>query len=301
MYDEFKSLYIQTIQPETSKLKFKINSSEKKLTTLTFTLLIILIGIFLLTQHFDVHIIFFGMALFIATMVFYVGSHVFRYEYQEVLEATIFPKILKNINEHAEFIKYTELNTDAKKSGFFNLYNFFVASMSIHQKWAFHISISNKKTKIASTYLDYSTIENPALPFSLHQMKHGLFIAIEAIPWGEKIYIFEKNILPSYEQIKKSLKQGFETKTTYSDSHTVVSKPLNTYAEEKVVKLLSHIGSNTSLALLDNQMFLFISKEFRCFDADNYTGGSIPNDYNYEELLNILKTIKELINEMDTI
>ena len=292
---------MQTIQPETSELKVKIDSSEKKLTILTLTLLIILIGIFLLTQHFGVHIIFFGMALFIAAMVFYVGSHVFRYEYQEVLEATIFPKILKSVDEHAEFMRYSALSTDAKKSGFFILYDFFVASMSIHQKWAFHISISNKKTKIASTYLDYSTIENPVLPLSLHQMKHGLFIAIEAIPWGEEIYIFEKNILPSYEQVTKSLKQGFETMTTYSDSHTVVSKPLNTYAEEKVLKLLSHIGSNTSLALLDNQMFLFISKEFRCFDADNYTGGSIPNDYNYDELINVLKTIKELISEMDTI
>ncbi|MFH0710064.1 MAG: hypothetical protein V2A75_07655 [Pseudomonadota bacterium] len=287
---------MQKVQSDILTLKTKIDAVENKLIILTVSLLAVVIGIFLLTQHFGLHIIFFIMSLFIAAMIFYIGTYAFRYEYQDELTTTIFANTLKCIDEKGAFIGYSDLNKNAKKSGFFLLYDLFIVSSTIQQYWAFNIQISNKKTTVASIYIDFFNLENPIF---INKMNKGLFISIEThTSWIDEIYIYEKNIFPSLEQLRQSLKKDFSPISTYSDNHTVITKSLNSLAEEKLLKVLNELDSDMSLAVVDKQIFLFISKEFRCFDSKYYIDGKIPNEFDYKGLIEVLKTINKILNDI---
>ncbi len=303
MYNEFKEKYLQIAQPHIIEIKSKIDSAERKLIILAISLIALCVGIFLLTEYIGLHIIFFYMIVFISAMIFYVGKYAFRYEYQDILTTKIFPKILKCIDESANFFiyQYNELNTDAKNSNFFNLFNISISyipitSSSLLTKWSFTVLILDKKTKIASTYLNQDNINNPSFSFI---NKHGLFIVVDSVQTNIKeLYIFEKGIFPSFKEISTSNKQELETNKLTNKNHVVISKPLNKQNQNIVSDILKNLKNNISLSIRNNTLYIFISKKFECFNPENYTNGNIPDDFNYRELIEIIEIIKILIKEI---
>jgi hypothetical protein len=304
MYNEFKKKYLQIAQPHIIEIKSKIDSAERKLIILTISLISLSIGIFLLTKYVNLHIIFFYMTIFISAMIFYVGKYAFRYEYQDILTTKIFPKILKCIDESANFFiyQYDELNTDGKNSNFFNLFNISISyvpitSSSLLSKWSFTILISDKKTKIASTYLNQDNINNPSFSFF---NKHGLFIVVDSVQTNIKeLYIFEKSIFPSFKEISTSYKQELEKNKLTNKNHVVIAKPLNEQNQNIVSDILMNLKNNISLSIKNNTLYIFISNEFRCFNPENYTNGNIPDDFNYKGLIEVIEIIKKLITVIE--
>ncbi|WP_321777239.1 hypothetical protein [Sulfurimonas sp.] len=297
MDNNFIELYERDVQSDINNLKSKVKSAENKHNTLSYGLLFILIGMLVLSNQYNLHKMFFIMALFSSAMIYYIGSIAFRYEYHEILKRTIFPKILLAINKDAEFIKYIELKSDAQESNFFNLYNYIVASMTIMKIWAFKYRVDNNTVKIASTYLDYSSLKDPVLPFSLHQMDHGLFISIENIHLSNfPIYVYSKKVIPSLKQISNGLKNGFTTNTEYSDKHVVVSQLLSNMEEEKILKILNLIEDDISLTFVNNNIYMFMSKKFSCFDSQSYKDGKIPSYFDYQDIVKLQNIINDIYN-----
>ncbi|WP_331775452.1 hypothetical protein [Sulfurospirillum sp. 1612] len=292
--DELIENFTDIIQPNIDDIKNMINSTNNKLFTLNSILFIIVLGALFLTNHFNLHIIFFIMTLFISVMISYLGNYTFNYEYHDILERTIFPKILNILVKDGSFTINTHLEEDAKNSDIFSIYEYFIASATIQSKWSIQFALNNRQIHISSTYIDLSDINNPAVPFS--DKNKGLFITIENIDFcNSEIYIFENKLLHSMKEVSKILKKDLTNDNSLYDKFTVVSKTLNKESKNKIVQILNLFNQDVSITLRKNKMYIFVHKEFTCFDANYYTNGRIPSYFDYIELLKIKNSIEEVI------
>jgi len=188
--------FTDNIQPNINDIKNAINSANNKLVTLNFSLFIVVLSALFLTNHFDLHIVFFIMTLFISVMISYLGNYTFNYEYHDILERAIFPKILNILIKDGSFTTNTHLQEDAKNSEIFSIYEYFIASATIQSTWSIQFVLKSSQIHISSTYIHLSDINNPILPFS--DKNKGLFITIDNIDFFDsEIYIFENKLLHS--------------------------------------------------------------------------------------------------------
>lgn len=292
--DKFIKKFTNIIQPDINEIKKIIDNTDNKLFSLNSILLIIVLGTLFLTNHFNLHIIFFIMTLLISGMIYYVGTYTFKYEYHDILERDIFPKILKILIEESSFFTNKDLYDDAKNSDIFSTYEYIVASATIQSKWSIQYIFKNTQIYISSTYINLSDINNPALPFS--DKDKGLFITIDNINLlNSEVYVFKNNLLPSAKEISKKLKTGFIQDNTLNDNYLVISKNLDAQSKNKINHILKLFNQDISMTLKDNKIYIFIKKEFTCFDANYYTDGKIPSYFDYIELLNIKNIIEETI------
>jgi len=292
--DKFIENFTNIIQPNINDIKKIIDNTDNKLSTLNFTLLIIVLGTLFLTNHFDLHIMFFIMTLLISAIIYHTGTYTFKYEYHDILERDIFPKILKISIEESNFFTNKDLYDDAENSDIFSTYEYIVASATIKSIWNIKYIYKQKQIYISSTYINVSEVHNLGSPFS--DKNHGLFITIDNINLlNLEVYIFENNLLPSIKEISKKLKKDFIQDNTHNDKYTVISKNLDTQSKDKIYQILNLFNQDMTMTLKNNKIYIFIKKEFTCFDANYYTDGRIPSYFDYIELLNIKSIIEEVI------
>jgi hypothetical protein len=291
--DVFIENFTKKINPEIDNIKKIINNTEKKLFTLSSILFVIVLGSLFLVNHFNLHIIFFIMILFIAVMIYYLGTHVFKYEYDDILKRDIFPKILKILIDKSNFFTNKNLHLEAVNSDIFSIYEYFVASATIQSKWSIWFTLNNHQVTMSSTYINVSDINNPALPFS--DKNHGLFITIDNIKLSDsEIYIFKNNLIPSLKEISKLMKKNFNT-YHLNNQYTVASKALDQKLEKKLLQIVNLFKQDVSFTLKKNKLYIFIKKEFTCFDTNYYTDGKTPSYFDYIELLDIKNSIDQVI------
>ena len=292
--DKFIEKFTNIIQPNINGIKKIVDNTDNKLFTLNSTLLIVVLGTLFLTNHFNLHIIFFIMTLLISAMIYYVGTYTFKYEYHDILERDIFPKTLKILIEESSFFTNQNLYDDAENSDIFSTYEYIVASATIKSIWDIKYICKQREVHISSTYINVSEIHNLGSPFS--KKNHGLFITIDNINLlNSEVYIFENNLLPSIKEISKKIKKDFIQDRTSNDKYTVISKNLSEQSKNKVDCILNLFNRDMTMTLKDNKIYIFIKKEFTCFDANYYTDGRIPSYFDYIELLNIKNTIEQVI------
>jgi hypothetical protein len=292
--DKFIEKFTNIIQPDINEIKKIINNTDNKLFTLSSILLIVVLGTLFLTNHFNLHIIFFIMTLLISAMIYYVGTYTFKYEYHDILERDIFPKILKILIEESSFFTNKDLYDDAENSDIFSTYEYIVASATIKSKWNIKYIYKQKPIYISSTYINVSEAHNLGVPFS--DKNHGLFITIDNINLhNAETYAFENKLLQSVKEISKKFKKDFIQDNTSNHKYTVISKNLNAQSKNNVNHILNLFNQDMTMTLKDNKIYIFIKKEFTCFDANYYTDGIIPSYFDYIELLNIKNTIEEAI------
>jgi len=292
--DIFIENFTKKVNPEIDNIKEIIHNTEKNLFTLSSILFTIVLGSLFLINHFNLHIIFFIMILFIAAMIYYVGTYTFKYEYHDILERDIFPKILKILIAKSSFFKNQNLYDDAENSDIFSTYEYIVASATIKSIWNIKYIYKQREVHISSTYINVSEIHSLGSPLS--KKNHGLFITIDNINLlNSEVYIFENNLLPSIKEISKKIKKDFIQDGTSNDKYTVISKNLNEQLKKKVDCILNLFNQDMTMTLKDNKIYIFIKKEFTCFDANYYTDGKIPSYFDYIELLDIQSIIEEVI------
>jgi len=291
--DKFIEKFANIIQPNINDIKKIIDSTDNKLFTLNFTLLIVVLGTLFLTNHFNLHIIFFIMTLLISAMIYYVGTYTFKYEYHDILERDIFPKILKILIEESSFFTNQNLYNDAENSDIFSTYEYIVASATIQSIWDIKYICKQREVHISSTYIDVSEIYNLGLAL---ETNNGLFITIDNINFNNsEIYIFQNSLIPSGKEVLKKIKKDFIQDKTSNDKYTVISRNLSEQSKKKVDCILNLFNQDMTMTLKDNKIYIFIKKEFTCFDANYYTDGRIPSYFDYIELLNIKNIIEQVI------
>lgn len=292
--DKFIEKFTNIIQPNINDIKKIVGDTDNKLFKLNSTLVIIVFGTLFLTNHFNLHIIFFIMTLLITAMIYKIGTYTFKYEYHDILERDIFPKISKILIEESSFFTNKDLYDDAKNSDIFSTYEYIVASATIKSKWNIKYIYKQNQIYISSTYINVSEVHNLGLPFS--DKNHGLFITIDNINFhNSEVYVFENNLLPSIKKISKKLKKDFIQDSTSNDKYTVISKNLNEKSKNKINHILNLFNQDMTMTLKNNKIYIFIKKEFTCFDANYYTDGRIPSHFDYIELLNVKNIIEKVI------
>jgi len=292
--EKFIEKFTNIIQPNINDIKKLVDNTDKKLFTLNSILLIVVLGTLFLTNHFNLHIIFFIMTLLISAMIYKVGTYTFKYEYHDILERDIFPKILKILIEEGNFFTNKDLYDDSKNSDIFSTYEYMIASATIRSIWNIKYIYKQKQVYISSTYINVSQMHNAGLPFS--DKDHGLFITIDNINLhNTEIYIFENKLLPSIKEISKKLKKDFIQDKSFNDKYTVMSKDLDDLSKNKTNHILNLFNQDITMTLKDNKIYIFVKNEFTCFDANYYTGGRLPSHFDYIEILNIKNIIEEII------
>ena len=164
--DKFIEKFTNIIQPNINDIKKIVNNTDNKLFTLNSILLIVVLGTLFLNNHFNLHIIFFIMTLLISAMIYKIGTYTFKYEYHDILERDIFPKILKILIEESSFFTNKDLYTNAENSDIFSTYEYIVASATIKSKWDIKYIYKQKQIFFSSTYINVSEIHNLGVPFS---------------------------------------------------------------------------------------------------------------------------------------
>lgn len=292
--DVFIHKFNHFVQNDIDNIKKIARNTENKLFILSSILFAIVIGSLFLVNHFDLHIIFFVIILFTAVMIYYVGTYAFRYEYQDLLQKNIFPKIVKMIMNNGKLQTNSHLLYDANMSDMFSLYDYKLATVDINSKWSIEAILEKHKISISSTYLSWSDIENPALPFT--DMKNGLFIVIEDLNIGDsEIYIFEKSLFLLLKEIVHKRTKGFNSSNTIDGRYIVISKSLDNDSMHKISSLLKLFDKDTTISCKKNKMYIFIEKEFACFDQEYYQNGKVPSYYDYIEFINIKNSIEKVI------
>ena len=292
--EKFIEKFTNIIQPNINDIKKLVDNTDKKLFTLNSILLIVVLGTLFLTNHFNLHIIFFIMTLLISAMIYKVGTYTFKYEYHDILERDIFPKILKILIEEGNFFTNKDLYDDSKNSDIFSTYEYMIASATIRSIWNIKYIYKQKQVYISSTYIDVSQIHNVGLPFS--DKDHGLFITIDNINLHNTgIYIFENKLLSSIKEISKKLKKDFIQDKSFNDKYTVISKDLDDLSKNKINHILNLFNQDITMTLKDNKIYIFVKNEFTCFDANYYTDARLPSHFDYIEILNIKNIIEEII------
>jgi hypothetical protein len=273
--------------PELEALKNEINKSNIRLTSLTVFLILLGIGAFILINKLGMPWGFFLLFLFIAGMVYYVASFTLKYEYKEILEREIFPKILSSIQPNAKLGVYSKLDDDMKKSGFYFMPHF-------TQKWAVNYKTDNHLVNIALFY--QPTAPGGALiPFEM--LKRGLFVSITNVTFSKMpVYIYDKQFIPSLSQFTKQLSSDFSTDSTLSNTHTVISQPLDDLSKAQILELIISIDNhNTSISFLGDTVYILVSEQFEnCFDPDNFGEGKLPTPSDYKSFINVLKLVQTI-------
>ncbi len=292
----FIEKYTQSIQKDLDIIKRSAKKTENKLFTLTSILFIVVLGTLALVNYFDIHLIFFILVLFMSFMAYYLGTYVFKYEYKDILEQKIFPKILNILIEKARFtINNKDLRNDTKKSDIFFLYNNILASRTIQSDWSIQYVLDKHQITIASTYINTSDINNPVIPFS--NMQQGLFISINDVSFFDsEVYIFEKKLFPSIKEVNTFIKKDFKTENILDDKYVVYSKIITKEIRNITEKIVDLFGQGVSITFKEGKIYVFIEERFVCFNSDYYANGKVPAYSDYIELLDIVNSIEQIID-----
>ena len=292
----FIEKYTQSIQKDIDNIKKSAKKTENKLFILTSILFITVLGALALVNYFDAHLIFFILVLFMSFMAYYLGTYVFKYEYKDILEQKIFPKILNILIEKARFtINNKDLRNDTKNSNIFFLYNNILASRTIQSDWSIQYVLDKHPITIASTYINTSDINNPVIPFSNTQQ--GLFITINDVSFFDsEVYIFEKKLFPSIKEVNTMIKKDFKNENILHDKYTVFSRIITKEIRNITEKIVDLFEQGVSITFKEGKIYIFIEERFVCFSSDYYANGKVPAYSDYIELLNIVNSIEQIIN-----
>ena len=292
----FIEKYTQSIQKDIDNIKKSAKKTENKLFILTSILFIIVLGTLALVNYFDAHLIFFILVLFMSLMIYYLGIYVFKYEYKDILEQRIFPKILNILVEKAHFtINNKDLRNDTRKSDIFFLYDNILASRTIQSDWSIQYVFDKHQITIASTYINTSDINNPVIPFS--NMQQGLFITINNVSFFDsEVYIFEKKLFPSIKEVNTFIKKDFKTENVLDGKYVIYSKIITKEIRNITEKIVDLFGQGVSITFKEDKIYIFIEERFTCFNSDYYANGKVPIYSDYIELLNIVNSIEKIIN-----
>ncbi|WP_320035878.1 hypothetical protein [Halarcobacter sp.] len=289
MEEIFKIDFNNLIKPLINILEKDIKKAENKLFVFTSILILFNILIYVFIDKYNLHISFLLLSIFTSSIMFIVAKYTFRYEYKDIIDTQIFPKILKIFNNDATFFNYITLKDDAIKSTFFNIYEYMVISQLIQNIWSFKTKIKGKEIIFSSISLNNTNINTPIS----YTNRKGLFIKVSNINFPVETYIYENSFL-SFKSFSNAFNNRFH-KIEY-EKHLLIRQFNNQDYQNTILNIIDILDKNISLSFIENDLYIFISQEFNCFNSNYFVNGLIPEYYNYNTLIKVYKLINNILS-----
>jgi len=298
LHEELKAKFDQNLKNDLDILKKQVSTAESRLVIFSSTLLFIVLAVLYAVNSYDLHVIFFMMTLFILGLTFFLGYKGFRFEYQDVIERKIFPKIINSLDSNASFEKYSNIKNNAKESGFFLMYEAYIESRDIAYKYSIVTELETKVVRLSSVYIAMSNIVSPAFSAA---SQGGILIVIEDINFKDEVYIFRKSFFPSLQQLFRSSKKDYYSFNSDDDKHKIVLQKNLTVNKEKIISISEYIDYDMSLSIVNNKAYIFFEKDFTYFNQEDFVDGKIPEFSDYIGFIELEIKIKKLIKEIKDI